>query len=302
MDFKAIQASAVRNAARQLLVTKKHSPTIMFAAGVVGVVATVVMASKATLKLEEIVDETQQKLALAKTLHDTEGDDEGKKYTETDYKRDVVVVYTKAASRIAKLYGPAFVVGTVSIGCLAGAQIVLNRRNAGLTAAYVTVEKAYQKYREQVVKEFGPEKDADIRRAMLETPPWDEDETENVVKVTDTRGEYSFLFDETNPNWKREPTYNQMYLRSQQNYANDLLRARGHVFLNEVLDMLGFEHTKAGSVVGWIANADTVGDGDGYIDFGIFTGDRWTGQRFVAGDEKSVWLEFNVDGIMYDKI
>jgi hypothetical protein len=87
-----------------------------------------------------------------------------------------------------------------------------------------------------------------------------------------------------------------MFIRSQQNYANDLLNARGHVFLNEVYDMLGIERTSAGAVVGWVR-----GNGDNEIDFGVLN-DLHSGQRFINGDERSVLLDFNVDGVVYDLI
>ena len=88
-----------------------------------------------------------------------------------------------------------------------------------------------------------------------------------------------------------------MYLKAQQNSFNDLLRARGHVFLNEVYDGLGLERSQAGAVVGWV-----LGDGDNYVDFGIFDGDKPRARDFVNGLEASILLDFNVDGVIYDLI
>ena len=105
---------------------------------------------------------------------------------------------------------------------------------------------------------------------------------------------YARFFDETSTNWQRTQGYNQFFIQAQQNYANDLLKSRGHVFLNEVYDMLGLERSKAGAVVGWVK-----GNGDNYIDFGVFQGDEWNAMRFVTGDERSILLDFNVDGVVY---
>jgi hypothetical protein len=88
-----------------------------------------------------------------------------------------------------------------------------------------------------------------------------------------------------------------MFLKTQQAYLNDILRIRGHVFLNEVYDALGLERTQAGALVGWISNNV---DGDCYIDFGLFDGERPRVRDFVNGNERSILLDFNVDGVIYD--
>ena len=65
--------------------------------------------------------------------------------------------------------------------------------------------------------------------------------------------------------------------------------------MNEVYEHLGFEHSSPGAVVGWV-----LGDkGDNHIDFGIFEAHS---SRFVNGDERSIVLDFNVDGVIYDLI
>ena len=88
-----------------------------------------------------------------------------------------------------------------------------------------------------------------------------------------------------------------MFLNGQQNFANDLLQARGHVFLNEVYDMLGIPRSQAGAVVGWVKEF-----GDGYVDFGIFDGKTSQARSFVNGEERNILLDFNVAGVIYDLI
>ena len=98
-----------------------------------------------------------------------------------------------------------------------------------------------------------------------------------------------------------------MFLRRQQDYANEVLKSRGHLFLNEVYDMLGIPRTKAGQVVGWIYNEDNP-NGDNYVDFGIYDLSNLSDSQkerkmaFVNGQEYSILLDFNVDGPIYDLI
>jgi hypothetical protein len=108
-------------------------------------------------------------------------------------------------------------------------------------------------------------------------------------QVSDTQV-HARSFDETNAYWEKKPEYNLLFLKNTQNYFNDLLNSRGHVFLNEVYDRLGFKRTPAGQVVGWLRS----GKGAGYIDFAIHDEQK--------SSTPSVSLDFNVDGIIYDQI
>jgi hypothetical protein len=125
------------------------------------------------------------------------------------------------------------------------------------------------------------------------------------VPGSDSASPWVRIFDECSVNWSRDPGYNQMFLSTQQSYCNDKLRAQGHLFLNEVLDLLGLARSPQGAIFGWIydPNRDMKQNpGDNYVDFGIFEGDRQSGWRFAMGHEKSVLLDFNVDGVIWDKI
>ena len=92
-----------------------------------------------------------------------------------------------------------------------------------------------------------------------------------------------------------------MFLRREQAYWNDKLRARGYVFLNEVYERLDIPTTRAGQCVGWIYNPDRP-NGDNYIDFGMYDITREPTREFVNGLERVILLDFNVDGVILDKI
>jgi hypothetical protein len=261
------------------------------------------MACRATLRLEDVLEETNQNMDKARVLLSSERAD----YSVKDYQKDVALLKVRSAVAVGKLYGPALLMGSASIGALAGSHNILNKRNASLTVAYAAVEKGFSQYRERVVDELGENKDREFRYGTRDETIMVNDKkkgeghqkSKSVKRVgVDGASVYARFFDEYSRNWSRIPDYNRMFINAQQNYANDLLRSRGHVFLNEVYDMLGFERTKAGAVVGWVQDYDA----DNYVDFGIFDGDDSHVRDFVNGREGSVLLDFNVNGVIYDKI
>lgn len=294
--LNTIKTLVTSKAARQVLKVQKHSPILLFSAGVIGVVGTVILASRATLKLEEVLEEGQRNLAKVQILIHQD-------YSEEDRKKDLGLCYLKMTVNVAKLYAPAVLVGAASIAALTGAHVVLSRRNMGLTAAYAAVDQAYKEYRRRVIGEYGEDKDREFRygvtsRDIVEDTP--EGPVVTQLKSFDPNvfSPYARFFDELNPNWSRTPEYNLLFLRCQQNYANDLLHSRGHLFLNEVYDMLGAERSRAGAVVGWVISKN----GDNFVDFGIFNGKNPKAIDFVNGQEGAILLDFNVDGVIFDKI
>lgn len=285
-------------AARQVLKGRKNSPHIMFGAGVVGIVATVVVASKATLQLEVVLENRKDNLEKANRLH-AEGRAD---YSDQDYSKDIITIQTKNVIALSKLYAPAVGIGIISIGLLTGSHIVLTQRNAGLAAAYALLDKGFKEYRERVAAEYGPDADQHFRyntsSEMVTKETKDGTERVQIIRADGNPSVYARFFDQLSSQWKKTPEYNLIFLRCQQNYANDLLQARGHLFLNEVYDMLGIERSRAGAVVGWVIS----GDGDNYVDFGIFDGNNAKARDFVNGREGAILLDFNVDGVVYDRI
>lgn len=282
---------------RGVLVTKKYSPEILTGVGIVSVVAAGVLASKATLKLEPIVDEMGAHLEVAKNT--TPSPD----YNEKDLLRDKTIIITRGVTDIVKLYGPSVTLGLAGIGCIVGAHGIMRKRNVAVIAAYKTLESSFAKYRERVVEDLGIEKDREYSYGKAQAAVVKDAETgeDKEVMVLDPSGisGYARFFDEYNKNWKKTAEYNHLFLNCQQNYANDLLKARGHVFLNDVYDMLGLPRTKEGQVVGWVY--DEKNGGDNFIDFNIYA-DRPEARDFVNGYERSILLDFNVDGPILDLI
>lgn len=299
MSFKALTTAVLDKFGRQILTVQKHSPVLLFGVGVVGVVTGVVLASRATLKLEEVLEKTQGDLEVAKTIESLD-------YSDSDRQKDLVLLYIKAGVDIAKLYAPAIAVLGVSIAALTGSHVILTRRNTALVAAYAALDKGFKEYRKRVIDKVGEDKERELHygveaREVSEVAP-DGTVSKRNVRTYDPNGysQYARVFDQNNANFEKTPEYNLVFLRAQQNYANERLRARGHLFLNEVYESLGMDQSRAGAVVGWILSKDK--DADNFVDFGIFDAKKPGARDFVNGREGAIFLDFNVDGVMFDKL
>jgi Family of unknown function (DUF6353) len=293
--MRFVPESVTRSVGRQLLKTQKNSPHILFAAGLVGIASSVVLACRATLKLEKAADEIKTDLQAVKILGE-DAKTNNVNYSRQDYGRDMLYVYGKSAIKVTKLYGPSVVVGTVGVVLLTGSHVQLSRRNQGLTIALAAVSKAFEEYRVRVQDEIGMDRELNIYRGIREEKIEGQKELVAVTGLKDGPSPYSRVFDAENVNFKKSAEYNRLFVQTQEAYANHLLNARGHVFLNDVYDQLGFDRTSIGAIVGWVRN----GEGDGYINFGLY--EAVNTQPVHAFDLSAIILDFNVDGIVYDLI
>lgn len=301
--MKFVPAGLSAKLGRQILLTRKHSPVILFGVGLAGTVTATVLACRATLKLEDTLAEGEMLKNHIKIAGEKGKNDKGATYTPSDAESDLRIVRAKTIVKVGKLYAPAIAVGLTSAGLLTGSHVVLTKRNTALLAAYGVLEKGFNEYRNRVRTELGDDKDREFRYGAVEKEVVVEGEHGHEVqriKQIDPNsdgGIYARKFDEDNVNWKPNSEYSQFFIRCQQDWANNLLQARGHVFLSEVYDALGFERDRPSTVVGWLKN----GSGDGYVDFGL-NDDNQQVADFFAGRVNTVWLDFNVDGTIWDKI
>jgi hypothetical protein len=288
-----VKGVATKVLGRGVLQTQKYSPEILTVVGIAGFVTAAVLAARATLKLEETLD----KIEYDKIVIRQEAIHEGRPVDS----KDLFKAYLKGSLELTKLYGPAFSIAVGSTASILVAHGIMKRRNVALVAAYTVLEKSFGEYRKRVISEYGEDKDKEFKSGV-----YTKEITKNGKKVKvvdhvdrDALTEYQRFFDSSNVNWSKEADYNTFFLTSMQNYYNDRLIARGHVFLNEVYDALGFEHTSAGSVVGWLANSEK---GDNFIDFGMDKWENIVAGAHIDGTEGHILLEFNVDGTIFDKI
>ena len=303
MKINNLVNSATRTFNRAGLKLKKHSPEIMVTAGVIGVVASAVMACKATTKASSIVDEMKEEMDK---IHKAADMVDEEIYSEEDLKKDTSIVYIQTGVKFAKLYGPSIALGALSITSILVGHNILRKRNLALAAAYTAIDTSFKAYRGRVVERFGKELDKELRynikaKEVEETVIDEKTGKEKVVKKTidvvdpNEYSDYARIFNDSCNGWSKDPEYNLMYLKQQQSYANDLLKSRGHLFLNEVYDLLGIQRTKAGNIVGWIYDEKNP-VGDNIVDFGIYDINRPKNRDFVNGYERTIILDFNVDG------
>jgi hypothetical protein len=292
--MKLIPKGLSRPMGSTLLSAKQSSPQLFFVGGLLGSVVSTVLACRATLKLEKTVEDIRNDLLTVKQLGD-ESKETGD-YDEREYYQSLLVVYARSSVKIGKLYGPSVVVGSLSVAALTGSHMQMKRRNEALTLTLAGVMKAFDEYRIRVRDEIGEERELDIHRGVTKQTITGADGKKHVVPIIDPNktSMYARSFNESNDNWQPNAEENRTFLMLQRNEANRILHSRGHIFLNEVYDMLGMAHSRAGAVVGWMYGPNA--EGDEYIDFGLF--EAWQ----INQMDPEIWLDFNVDGPIYNKI
>lgn len=291
MNFNKITRFVNRSA----LKIQKNSPKILFYAGIIGGVATTVMASRATLSASVVVQthkdsrssiETQRSLGVV---------------NDEQHAQEVVECYTNTAMTLTKLYAPTILVGVASIAALTKSHQQLTSRNAALTAAYTGLFKTFEAYRERVRGQLGDEQDQRFLHGTVteEVEVMDAKGNVKVKEITspdpNSSAALSYYYDCNTSSWCKDPGYNQTTLDNQQTWANIKLKKNGHLFLNEVYDMLHIPHTKDGNILGWVY--EDLGDNDMYVDFG-----HHQDGEFVAGFKRDVMLNFNIHGPILDLI
>lgn len=292
---------------------KKHSPEILVVAGVIGTVTSAVMACKATLKVNEIMDETKENVEI---IHNCVGKglktSDGEEYTQEVANKDIAIVYVQTGWKLVKLYGPSVALGVASIGCMVGSNQILRKRNIALGAAFTAMDKSFKEYRGRVIEKFGKDLDRELRfntkAKQIEETVVDENGNESTVtktvEIVDpnvAHSIYSVVFCEGNTGWTKNAELNKVFLLQQQNYANDKLRLNGVLTLNEVYDMIGAPRTAYGQIAGWVYTEDSS-IGDNFVDFGIFDINSEKKCDFINGIERSIILDFNCIGNVLDYI
>ena len=302
MNKNELMAKVSRNVNKLSLSARRNSPHILIAVGAVTFVSTVVMACVATRRLDDIFEEQEKELEI---IDDNFANDEEISRKET------TKAYVHTGLQIAKLYAPAVGMGILSLTCILSSHNILTKRNLAINAAYATLNKSFQGFQDRVAEKYGDEALKElkygIRKEKVEGQETDPEtgKTKKVKKEIEVASgiecsPYARFFDETSRHYERDAEDNLFFLKAEQHYANEKLRARGYLFLNEVYERLGFPATKAGQCVGWYWNPDDP-DTDDFVSFGIYKCNSEKKRDFVNGYEPSILLDFNVSGNILDK-
>lgn len=285
LNMQAIKKVAIKTG----LKLKKYSPEILLFLGISGGIAGTVVACKETPKAVEAHD---QFLEEVEALHEN----------EERTAKDTIRVYTRAGVRYIKIYGPAVGILAAGIGCHVGSYAILHNRGVALATALASTTAAFEEYRRNVVDKYGAEAEKEIRFGLREATVEDCVDAEDVAdieagkkKMTMSTTGFDRCFDEYNPMWTKSAVDNLNFLVQCQAYANEKLRSNGHLFVNELMDILHYPRVKAGQIDGWIYDPSRD-DLHNFIDLGLFSVKDTPHDSFLRGMETSVWLTINPDG------
>lgn len=298
---------------------RQHSPELFLATGLITGVAAGVKAYTTKPKIDAVVQKAKEDKEKIKDYVEVNGYSE--EYTEEDRAKDNTIITVQTGVKVLKELAPVLGLSVISITCILASHNILRKRNAALALAYEVIDRTFKTYRGNVIERFGEEIDKELRFGVKEieveevTVGKDGREKKKVRKekvATNPYGdmsEFARCFDSISPYWEKDSCYNLTFLTTQQTHANNLLRANGYLYLNDVYELLGFPKTRVGQYVGWVYDPDGSKHGvkwpknqpwDNYVDFGIYEIKREANRDFVNGIENCIWLDFNVDGKIID--
>ena len=291
----------------------RKSPEILFVAGVVGVVTGTVMACKATLKVNETLEQPREDIKKINEATETGITQAGEEYTEKDANSDLRKVYIQSGVKLVKLYAPSAIVMGLSIAAFGKSHKIMVQRCMALTAVAKSWEKAYTEYRSRVIDRFGEELDREIRCNTkvieVEEKVKNEDGTEETkkkhVEVNEHPNDHSFFFDEACTGYTKDPRTNYLTLCNAQTFLSRRVFERGFLSVNDVREYFGLPGIDIGQVGGWIYDPNKPAEEQ--VDFGMHRKrkDPKAEERrlaFINGDERNYLLDFNSEPYILDRI
>ena len=312
--LKNFTKGSSKTAAKVLFKLKKAAPTIAVVGGAAGTVAAGAWAIKKTATdAPEVLDEIKDDISKAKS--------------EDGSKGALFGAYAKGGLKILKLYSGPIILEIGSVCAVLYGYKIVNGRFVAMAATASALEETNRRtrasidnYRKALRERYGDEFDKDLEYVddlftvnggkPENKLPIDEngepgywEYNHEKANPCDTVSPYAVIFDETSSEWSNDPEYNKMTLLRIQQTCNDMLQAKGHLFLNDVYHELGLPDTRMGCMVGWIYDPNGATSGDNYVSFGIYDIRAVNNRReFINGYEPSIILDFNVDGVIWDKI
>lgn len=200
----------------------KNSSTILTVLGAAGVVGTAVMAVKATPKAMELIE-------LAK-------EEKGDELT----KWETIQV-------AAPTYIPSLLIGTGTLACIFGANVLNKRSQAAIASAYALLDQTHKEYKNKVKELYGEDGDKLIRAAVAKDHYDDGDDDKYEDEYEDGK---TLFYDEYSKRYYR--VTNETRLRAEYE-INKMLAESGAASLNDYYDLLDIPRVDYGEFIGWSA-------------------------------------------------
>lgn len=293
------------------LFAKKHAPEIMIGGGLVGFAVTIGETVVATNKTNDILEEREEREALIKReVSDNPA------YTPEMAENDRKQLRKATRRKLCKTWFPVVSTATASGAAILGGYRIINGRYVATAAAYKTLEDGFDRYRSNVVKEFG--KDVDWRMANgysaeeMKAIQKERDEQKKSEGSKERRkgkpsryhSEYRYRFDPySSRHWQRYWIPQQMldFVQYKTRQLNDKFQSDGYLFVNDVLEAFGMEKTSEGQVVGWIKRKGHTN----IVSVGYDEAPEEEIRRVLGtkrNDDLYWYLNMNPDGLIYTMI
>ena len=311
--FSKVGTFVTNKMGRTGLKIAKYAPDAMVFIGGGMVIGGFILGCRNTYyHCDEIIRDHNDKMDdIAEAVKQAEADPEQYEYTDKQRKADTFHCKMDTTWRFVKLYALPAAMTLTGTGLMAGGAFKFKSLFNGAAAAFAAQSEELGFIKSQIYSRLGEEEGERLIRGVtrrnIEMTKTGDDGEELVVneqaEVLDaprTTSLYTIIFDESCKGYRPNTSYNLTFLQQLQQQFTDMLRSRGHVFLNEVYDAIGKPRTKEGAVVGWCK-----GYGDDYVDFGIYNVMVPSNRALVNGDESyfaRCLLNFNVAGLIWDKI
>lgn len=194
---------------------KRNSSTILTCVGAAGVVATTVLAVRATPKATRLLEEAKK--------------EKGEELT----KIEVVKI-------AGPVYIPTVITGVSTIACIFGANVLNKRHQAALMSAYALLDNTHKEYKKKVGELYGEDANVKIREELAKDKYEETD-----ISVSENKQLFYDMFSERYFESTMEEVLKAQY------EINKKISLWYGVHLNEFYELLDIPTVEYGEFLGW---------------------------------------------------
>lgn len=213
------------------LFIKRNASTILTTLGGAGVIATSVLAVKATPKALVLLEQAKK--------------EKGEELTTVETIKVAGIVYI-----------PAVVTGAASIACIFGANVLNKRQQASLVSAYALLDASYKEYKEKVEELYGEGANEHLKEELVKDKYEASEESED--------DGLQLFYDDFSGRYFRSTMYD---VQQAEYRINRDIHMRGWAELNEFYDYINLDAIDGGEALGWSEGGNLARYWQGWIDF-----------------------------------